>query len=92
LSGSKVQFLTAVNLPPGTIIYLRPMTPDECIAEVHAIMKQGTGPFTRKMIATVLEETHNLYHQEAMLNVSIAIQADKGKLFKRVKPGWWDLA
>lgn len=68
------------------------MTPSECITEVQIIMQQGAGPFTRKMIATVLEEKHNLYHQEAMLNVSIAIQADKGKVFKRVRPGWWDLA
>lgn len=62
------------------------------IAEVHRIMKKGGGPFTRKMIALPLAESHKLYHQEAMLYVSIAIQADKGKLFKRVKPGWWDLA
>lgn len=62
------------------------------IDEVHEIMKKGTGPFTRKMIALQLAEAENLYHQEAMLAVSIAIQADKGKLFKRVKPGWWDLA
>lgn len=54
-------------------------------------MQAGSGPFTRKMIAEKLEETHNLYHQEAMLNVSIAIQADKGKVFKRVQPGWWEL-
>lgn len=68
------------------------MTPEEYITEVREIMQAGTGPFTRKMIAAELEEKHNLYHQEAMLNVSIAIQADKGKVFKRVKPGWWDLA
>lgn len=68
------------------------MTPDECITEVQKIMKAGAGPFTRKMIAEKLEETHKLYHQEAMLNVSIAIQSDKGKVFKRTQPGWWDLA
>lgn len=68
------------------------MTPEEYITEVQKIMKANTGPFTRKMIATVLEEKHKLYHQEAMLAVSIAIQADKGRVFKRVKPGWWDLA
>lgn len=56
-------------------------------------MQAGTGPFTRKMIASVLEEEHNLYHQEAMLAVSIALELDKrkDKLFKVVKPGWWDL-
>lgn len=68
------------------------MTPDECITEVQNIMKANTGPFTRKMIALQLAESHNLYHQESMLNVSIAIQEDAGKLFKRVKPGWWELA
>jgi flagellar basal body rod protein FlgC len=62
------------------------------IPEVQKIMKKGGGPFTRKMIAVQLEEKHKLYHQEAMLGVSIAIQEDKGKLFKRVRPGWWDLA
>lgn len=68
------------------------MTPSEAITEVQKVMQAGTGPFTRKMIATVLEDKHNLYHQEAMLYVSIAIQSDKGKVFKRVKPGWWELA
>lgn len=68
------------------------MTPDECIKEVQKVMAKGAGPFTRKMIATVLEEKHNLYHQEAMLFASIAIQADKGRVFKRVKLGWRDLA
>lgn len=67
------------------------MTPDYWIAEVHIVMLKGGGPFTRKMIAQRLEDPHGLTHQEAMLNVSIAIQADKGKVFKRVKPGWWDL-
>lgn len=68
------------------------MTPTEAITEVQKVMQASTGPFTRKMIALVLEEKHNLYHQEAMLYVSIAIQADKGKVFKRVRPGWWELA
>lgn len=68
------------------------MTPDYWIAEVHIVMLKGGGPFTRKMIATGLAEAHEICHQEAMLNVSIAIQADKGRVFKRVKPGWWDLA
>lgn len=63
------------------------MTPSKCITEVQIIMKANTGPFTRKMIATVLEEKHNLYHQQAMLYVSIAIQSDKGRIFKRVRPG-----
>lgn len=67
------------------------MTPDECIIEVRKVMQAGSGPFTRKMIATVLAEKHKLTWQEAMLNVSIAIQEDKGKVFKRAKPGWWDL-
>jgi hypothetical protein len=66
--------------------------PEYWISEVQKVMKKGIGPFTRKMIASQLEEKHKLYHQEAMLAVSIAIQADKGKLFKRVKLGWWDLA
>lgn len=70
------------------------MTPDECIKEVQKVMKANTGPFTRKMIATKLEEKHNLYHQEAMLAVSIAFELDKRKkqLFKVAKPGWWELA
>lgn len=81
--------MTAVNLP--SINYLRPMTPDYWIKEVQIIMKAGAGPFTRKMIAEPLAEKRKLYHQEAMLNVSIAIQEDAGKVFKRVKPGWWEL-
>lgn len=68
------------------------MTPDECITEVQKVMKADTGPFTRRMIALPLAEKHKLYHQEAMLYVSMAIQEDKGKVFKRVRPGWWDLA
>lgn len=70
------------------------MTPDECITEVQKIMKAGTGPFTRKMIAEPLAEKHKLYHQEAMLAVSIALELDKrkDKLFKVARPGWWDLA
>lgn len=74
------------------INYLRPMTPEYWIDEVKKVMLKGAGPFTRKMIATQLAETCKLTWQEAMLNVSIAIQEDKGKVFKRVKPGWWDLA
>lgn len=65
------------------------------ISEIRNIMAKGTGPFTRKMIAKQLAETHNLSWQELMLNISIAIQADKRRkvsIFKSAGQGWWDLA
>lgn len=70
------------------------MTPETqyWINEVRKVMKKGSGPFTRLMIAQQLLKVHDLSHQEAMLNVSVAIQGDKGKVFMRVKPGWWELA
>jgi hypothetical protein len=65
------------------------------IEEVRKVMLAGGGPFTRLMIATQLKKMHDISHQEAKNNVSVAFEFDKDndpRVFKIVKPGWWDLA
>lgn len=65
------------------------------IEEVRKVMAKGGGPFRRLMIAQQLMKWHDISHQEAMLNVSVAIQFDKKnkpRLFKIARPGWWELA
>lgn len=63
------------------------------IGEIEKIMADGGGPFTRKMIAAKLIESHPLSYREGMLHVSVAIEKDKylERKFKSVTPGNWDL-
>jgi len=56
-------------------------------------MADGIGPFTRRMLAEELQRKFNISHQDAMIEVSYALLADKktGKRFVMVRPGWYDL-
>ena len=72
-----------------------PVTEESPWAEDLAlIMSDGTGPFTRKMLAIELQKKFTISWQNAMTEISYALLADKRtkKRFVRIKQGWWDLA
>jgi len=60
------------------------------------IMKAGSGPYTRKMLAQELSKLYpQMYWQDLMNEVSSAIQLDRwsqANRFRAVKKGWYDLA
>lgn len=60
------------------------------------IMKAGTGPYTRKMLAEALSEKYpDISRQELMNEVSSAIYQDrwtKKNRFVTVKHGWYYLS
>jgi len=60
------------------------------------IMRAGTGPYTRSMLAKELSKRYpRMYWQDLMNEVGSALQLDKwskANRFKLVKKGWYDLS
>lgn len=67
----------------------------EYAKDLVKIMKAGTGPYTRKMLANELEKLYpRLYKQDLMNAVSGVMLMDKlskANRFKIAKPGWYEL-
>lgn len=67
----------------------------EYAADLVKIMKAGTGPYTRSMLARALGEIYpTMYWQELMNEVSGAILMDrlsKAGRFKTVRKGWYNV-
>lgn len=72
-------------------------TESKYASDLVRIMRAGTGPYTRSMLANELSKLYPaMYWQELMNEVSGAIQMDKWSKANRFRPvkgkqGWYEL-